>query len=402
LRAAVSEPVIMLVHALAPPTPGGTPVVLRRLLSGLPAIRLEVVTRSALRPVVRRGGAEVLSARYRFVPKWPGWGRRWLAGRVVAAAVDLSLALVAGARVARWARREKAHWIMSVVDEGFSPVAGAVAARLAGLPHVIMVFDLWQENAYPEVDRWVAGLFEGTLWRGAAAVVGYDEEIARHYDRKHGVRARVIATPIDADAPGAVRAAPRRDGSTAEVLFAGALYWAQEEAARRLSRVCAALPDIRLTVVGDATTARAAGIAADSFEPQLDSVGFRSRVARADVAVLCLSFGSAHPEVVATASPARLPEYMASGTPLLVHAPAGSHVAEYARSEDFAEVVDRADEAALEAGLRRVLADRELSGERARRARDLALTRHAATRVCADLRAILAEIDGRRSLEALA
>jgi glycosyltransferase involved in cell wall biosynthesis len=382
----------MLVHALAPPTPGGTPVVLHRLLSGLRGIELEVVTKRKLRDSVRRGGDRVLPGRYRYVAKWPGWGARWRAGRVAAAAINLALALVAGLRAARWARRGGVGWVMSVADEGFSVVAGAVAARRAGLPHVIMVFDLWEENAYNEVDRWVARRLEPLLWRGAAAVIGYDEQIADHYERKHGVRARVIATPIDVRAPSANGDRPQSAGAPSDVLFAGALYWAQVEALTRLARVCRALPGVRLTVVGDEREARAAGIQADAFEARLGPDEFRARVERADVAFVGLSFDSPHPEVIATASPARLPEYMASGTPILVHAPAGSHVAEYARREDFAEVVDRPDDAALAAGLRRVLDDGALSRERARRARELAFERHDAVRVCATLRSVLAEV----------
>jgi glycosyltransferase involved in cell wall biosynthesis len=88
-----------------------------------------------------------------------------------------------------------------------------------------------------------------------------------------------------------------------------------------------------------------------------------------------------------------LPEYMASGTPILVHAPAGSHVAEYARREDFAELVDQADDDALAAGIRRVVADSAQRTRRARRARELALERHAARPVALRLREILAELD---------
>jgi hypothetical protein len=72
---------------------------------------------------------------------------------------------------------------------------------------------------------------------------------------------------------------------------------------------------------------------------------------------------------------------MASGTPLLVHAPADSHVATYARREDFAEVVDKADDSALAAGLRHVVDDPALSRMRARLARDLAFERHDIARV---------------------
>ena len=106
-------------------------MILERLLSELPGIDLSVVTDRRLRRRVRAGGEGVLDAHYRFVWKWPGWGGRWHAGRVVGAAIDVGLAALAGLRTARWARRDSARWIMSVTDEGFSVIAGAVAARLA-------------------------------------------------------------------------------------------------------------------------------------------------------------------------------------------------------------------------------------------------------------------------------
>ena len=115
----------------------------------------------------------------------------------------------------------------------------------------------------------------------------------------------------------------------------------------------------------------------------------RRRLAHADVLFLGLSLHSDHPEIVRTATPARLVEYMASGRPLLVHAPAGSHVAEYARREDFAEVVDSADAEALLAALRRVLEDGDLSAARGARARQIAVRRHDAARVGAAFAAIL-------------
>lgn len=385
------RPRMIFVHAYAPPTPGGTPVIVHRLLGRLAAdgMELETVTDLALLPAVRRGG-RTLPGRYHYVLKLPPWGLGHRLARVGRAVVNLGLGVLAGVRAAAAARRPGTSWVLSVADEGFSPVAGDIAARMAGLPHLIWIFDLWEENAYGDVDRWVARRLERGLWRRAAAILVHDQELADHYHRKHGVPGRVMPTPIE------VRTAPRaRPARTQpyEVLFAGALYWAQEDALRRLARVCRAMDDVRLIVVGDERAARAAGIEADVFESRLRPDEFGARVECADVAFIGLSFESAHPDVIATASPARLPEYMASGTPMLVHAPPGSHVAEYARREDFAEVVDRPDDDALATGLRRVLEDQTLSNMRAARARALALERHDVARVAERLLAILADVD---------
>lgn len=378
----------MLVHALAPPTPGGTPVVLQRVLTHLPGIRLDVVTNRRLRSRVRAGGPGVLDARYRFVWKWPGWGARWRWGRVVIAALDGVLAVIAGIRAAGWARRDDVRWVLSVTDEGFSVIAGAIAARLAGIPHVVMVFDLWEENAYSDVQRAVAARLEPRILRGASRVVGYCPQTVEHYRAKYGIEAEAIPTPVvpDAEEPRAPadRSGPRR------LLLAGAVYWAQRDAVARLLALRGRVPDLEMVTIGSVEMLRLAGLSADRSEPTMPADELRRQLAAADVLFLGLSLDSPHPAIVRTATPARLVEYMASGRPLLVHAPAGSYAAEYARAEDFAEVVDVADEEALLAGLRRVLDDPELSRARAQRALRLVHDRHDAARVGARFAAILA------------
>jgi hypothetical protein len=252
------RPRLLFLHAMAPPFPGGTPIIVHRLLSRLD-VDLDTVTALTLRG---RPGRR-LPGRYHYFLPFPHYldGRR--AGRAIDAAGDMTLSVLAGVQAAAVARRRRSRWVLSVADRGFSLVAADVAARLAGIPHVIWVFDLWEENAYPEVDRWIAGRLERGIWRRAAAILGHDAEIAEHYERKHGVRGHVLPTPIEI--AGEPPPPPRAAGRPREVLFGGALYWAQEDALRRLSRVCRALPDVRLSVMGDAGSARAHGVVADAF-----------------------------------------------------------------------------------------------------------------------------------------
>lgn len=380
----------MLLHALAPPTPGGTPVVLQRLLTDLPGVRLEVVTNRNLRARVQAGGGSVLDARYRYVWKWPGWGGRWRAGRFAVAAIDLVLAAVAGVRAARWARRDDVRWIMSVTDEGFSVIAGAVAARLARLPHVVMVFDLWEENAYNEAQRAVARRLERPIFRSAAKVVGYCEEIVEHFRAKHGIDAAFIRTPIEPGPPPApARAA--RDGDV-ELLMAGAVYWMQEDAVKRLLRVTPGVPGLRTAAVAPAEQLAAVGVHPDVVEPPVAAERFRARLERADVLFVGLSFDCAHPEVARFSTPARLTDFLAAARPMLVHAPADSHLARYCRREDLGEVVDEPDEAELLAGLQRILDDPEAASARARRARSHLERAHSAPVVRERFVQLLAEL----------
>ena len=384
----MSDGPLVYVHALAPPTGGGTPVILRRLLLGLAPRTVITVTDVRLRSAVRAGGTTIPGP-YHWFLQLPPWGSRWRAGRLGGMVINRGLALLAGVHAAAIARRVGACAVLSVADNGFSVIAGDVAARLAGRPHLIWVFDLWEENAYADVDRWTARHCEGPIWRRAAAVICHAQEMSDFYAEKHGVRCVVLPTPVD-PGPEPEPRAPAEAGQSREVLFAGALYWAQEDALRRLARACSTLADVRLTVVGDPDALRVAGIEADVIEEPVPPDGFQARVRRADLAFLGLAFGSDHPEVISTATPARLPEYLAAATPMVVHAPRGSHAAEYARRENFAEVVDVPDDAALAAGIRRVLDDEVMGRMRAARGRMLAVERHDVAVVRRALRELIA------------
>lgn len=381
------QPVVLLVYAHAPPTGGGTAVVLHRVLSGLQAHRLEVVTDRGLRQAVAEGGELVLPARY-------SWFLRLRAGRAAAAPpvpglvewLNLPLAVAAGMRAGLAARAAGADWILTALDGGFSNIAATLAARIAGRPRTVMVFDLWEENAYRPVERRLARELERRVLRGAASVIVFCEETADHLRQKHGIECRVLPIPV---APPPVAEQTTTDGDAHEILVAGAVYWAQEDAVRRLLRAAPAVPGATVTMIGDEAGLRARGLVADRYEPQLPAAEFAARVARADVLFLGLSHGSSHPEVIRTATPARLMEYMASGRPLLVHAPRGSHAAEYARRNDFAAVVDQPDDGALAQGLREVLDEPVRAAERAARARRLALERHDVAEVRRGLERIL-------------
>ena len=278
-----------------------------------------------------------------------------------------------------------------MADNGFSPVAGAVAARLLDRPHVVMVFDLWEENAYSTTSRRLARLAEGPILRSAEAVVVFCPQAAQHLLDKHGVKCRTIDTPIELPGPRPDDRS-RPGGQPFEILVGGAIYWAQENAVRRLLRAASGIPEVRVTIIGDERSLRARGFDADGYEPRLSGSEFQHRLRRADALFIGLSFASPHPEVVLTATPARLPECMAAERPLLIHAPADSHVAAYVRDEDLGVVVDRPSDDALREGIRALLDDPARAAARSERAAKVARERHNAGRVRHAFRRILEEL----------
>jgi len=363
-------------------------------LRDLGEISLDVWTRATQWRAVRRR-AFVLPGRYRYFPKLRSLPRAPAGVAWPSTAVNALLAPLSGLIIGLSARREGATWILSVADEGYSQVAGAVAARVAKVPHVIWVFDVWEENAYAAPDRWVARLLEARIWRAAAAVIVHAEELAQHYEHKHAVRPHVLRTPIEEHSIVDSHRA-RAGADTWEVVVAGSIYWAQVEALRRVARAVRAVADASLTVIGDPAL-HSAHIDADRYEPSSDPEILRDRLARARLLILGLSFDAPFPEVVRTATPARLPEYLATGVPLLVHAPASSHVARYVRRHHLGTVVDVPDVEAVVDAIKSVRKDEAVCALRAARARDWVREAHDVRTVRAAFVALLLSLQhGRR------
>jgi glycosyltransferase involved in cell wall biosynthesis len=111
--------------------------------------------------------------------------------------------------------------------------------------------------------------------------------------------------------------------------------------------------------------------------------------AASDVLIICYDFDSESFRQARFSMPSKLPECMASGTPILVYGPAGLPVVEYARREGWGKVVDSPDPVALQCALRELMDSiilREQLGEKAKR---LAVEMHDAKMVSERFRSIL-------------
>ena len=92
----------------------------------------------------------------------------------------------------------------------------------------------------------------------------------------------------------------------------------------------------------------------------------------ADILFLALAINSLHPDIVRTAMPGKMGEYLASGRPILVHAPSDSFIAWYCRNYECGLVVDQNDPAQLARAIDSLLNDATLRERLATRARERA------------------------------
>lgn len=267
-------------------------------------------------------------------------------------------------RAARRAIREHGvTMLLGISDDGPALIGTYLAHKWSGLPYGLYLFDLYRGNDLSSFLRWVARIVEPRLLRESAVVVTTNEATEellhnRYGDTFRSVIVRNSAFPEDFERP---RPADS-PGPPYTIVFTGHVYWAQEQAVINMIRAMDHLRDlpVRLLLYIPRPTAKVRNAVVDLPNVLLTSAP-QSEVARIQCAAtllfLPLSWGTKAPEIVATATPGKLTDYLASGRPMLVHAPDYSCVARFTKEHDTGIVVDRDDIPALAGAVREFLRD---------------------------------------------
>ncbi|MHB8469202.1 MAG: glycosyltransferase family protein [Gaiellaceae bacterium] len=318
---------------------------------------------------------------------WPLEDRPLLRLRVLG---NLLVAARVTVEAVRTLRRRELRAVLAVYPKQHFLLAGVLASLVARKPLVVYFMDVYVEGL-PRGRR-VARAIERLVARRASAALAMSAPHREHLEaRLRGVPVYEVPHPYEP-----LEAEPVAVEGTPAIVFTGAVYDAQADAVRRLIE---ALDDERLRASGACVN-----IFSQAREEELARWGVRAsgqvrirRVSRAqargaqraaDILFLPMAFDG-NRDVTRTASPGKLPEYLAAGRPILVHAPAEAYIACYAREQGFAEVVDERDVRGL-AGAVAQLAGDDLRREELVAAARATLERHKAARGAEVVRAAIA------------
>ncbi len=339
-------------HVL-PPASSGQSVVLSRLLRELPPDEYCLLSRQV--PTAGAQSPDVMSPLPAVTARLP-------------APPTMAPALAGPARVAHLLRQARstvravrAHGSEAIVacsGELYDIPASYLASRWLGLPFYAYLFDDYVLQWTSRGKRLFARAAEAAAIRGAAGVVVPNEFLADVYRRRHGVAPTIVRNPFDpAHAAEPSPRPPQRATDGLQVVFTGSVYHAHFDEFRRLAAALAELPGAHLHVytAQDPEVFRRERIVGPvTVHPQV-TPGDAAAIQRgADVLFLPLGFSSPIPEVVRTAAPGKLGDYLRAGTVVLAHAPPDSFVAHWFRRRGCGLLVDRPDAAALTAALRRL------------------------------------------------
>ncbi|MEM7145850.1 MAG: glycosyltransferase [Verrucomicrobiota bacterium] len=260
------------------------------------------------------------------------------------------------------------------------------------IPLVIHVMDDWLlrlEKEYQRSGNLRAWQKEESSWLNlfdhASGHIGISPEMESAYLKRYGRTFIPIANSIDFESWNV-----RRDSYQAKdpfkIVYVGGLSKEKEFAAlKRFRDAVLSLRESGLSLqwiihsgiswqdtlnsefVVDSLVVNGGPISHDTLPEKLNE---------ADLLVLALNFDELSAEYLALSIQNKVPEYMASGTPILAFGPSGNPSIEYAKRERWAMVVDIEDPLTLQSALKTIMNDVDRRREIGMRAREIALKNH--------------------------
>jgi glycosyltransferase involved in cell wall biosynthesis len=291
--------------------------------------------------------------------------------------INLTIGLALRVRtIARILKRENCDTVI-VCTGGLEILdfpAAYLASRLTGVRFYAYLLDQYSHMVSYVLGNSLFRHFEARILKDAAAVIVPNEFLRDELRRRFDVEAAVIHNMCDLDVYKPNN--ETQDSNQARVVYTGGVGLLHYDAFRNLLAALELLKtrnDVKLHLY---TPQPRAGIEKEGISGSHVIYHEHQPVAsmpeiqqRADILFLPLSINSPHPDIVRTAMPGKMGEYLASGRPILVHAPPDSYIAWYFRHHECGLVVDENDPAQLARAIDSLLNDanlRERLGSRAR------------------------------------
>jgi glycosyltransferase involved in cell wall biosynthesis len=357
LEERMNNPQVLIVARCFPPILNGQSVVLSRLIKHWPQNSISIFTRDYHGSFESIDTAFVSDVSIRRVP----WG-----GNITR--IDRIKEFVKIRRLVNdicdEAGRRETDVILGVTDDGPFFISAYLAAIKLGIPLVVYMLDLYEEGRRSRVQKFFARRYDRRILLCASKVLVMSERMQEHYKYKYGIDAMVVPHPIEShEIVEGVYKILQSDfvKRPMKIVFTGHITVAQHGSIMDLVKIVAENTNefmLKLCV-----PQRNSSVRNLPENIQIESLGRREIIETqrdADVLFLPYSFNNPYPDVIRTASPAKLPEYLAAGKPIIYYGPEYSYVKWYFDRTKAAFCVTTPDIGELLHSLRRLRNDYNL------------------------------------------
>jgi glycosyltransferase involved in cell wall biosynthesis len=344
-----------------------------------PRVTKENFQTQAARETIKKNFASKLKQAVKKV----GWARI-LAGPYVIAG-QISAAIRQGLKTMK---EKNIELLLGFSDYGPATISTYLLHKITKRPFFFFLFDIYKGNFFPFPGGFLAKIFEPKLFKEAEKIIVTNEGTKEFYRQRYGdelaQKIVVIHNSIDPE-PYLALQTPYEPKEPYTILFTGNIYWPQIGSLKNLMRAVDEINDLKIQLK----------IYAPQTAQHLRSLGFTSPKitfdvappsemstiqSQADILFLPLSWHTKSPSIINTATPGKLTDYLIAGRPMLIHAPASTYVAKYAKDNNFALVVDEENIEQLKAAIKKLLLDVNFSQQLIANAREVFFQNHNANK----------------------
>ncbi len=283
-------------------------------------------------------------------------------------------------------KEEHIDFLLGYSDYGPALFATYLLHLFTKKPFSIYLYDLYYKNNFPFLYGVLAYFLEKNLFMHAQRIFVMSETLQRYYQDKYGRDVIVIHNSIDLPNIELGNDIKERCSNVVKIVFTGTIYWPQAESIKNLIMAIEQIEEfnVQLWLYTPHTSEILHEQGIFEGEHVVFSHGSPVEMVRvqkdADILFVPLSFNTKFPLLIDTSSPGKFSEYLISGVPILVHAPHSSYIAEYAKLNNCALVVDEENIKILKSSILSLVTDRKIVKILTKNAWDVAVRNHNALR----------------------
>lgn len=244
-----------------------------------------------------------------------------------------------------FSKRRPIKSVVIVSDMGWGFIGGFLFALLFRKKLNVYLFDLYADNYMLSGNKFLAKFFEKHILRFAETIIVTNEVTAEFLKLKYPNLTRFVVVRNTSElAPRNFELEPLHYEPPFTIAFAGHIYWPQIGSIRNLigaMDILAGLP-IRLRLFVINPSDEICAMVKSKKNVDLNYLGKEKlfeELKSANLLFLPFGWDTLSDAIVNTASPAKFTDYLATGVPLLVHAPESAFVARSTRALDLGLVV---------------------------------------------------------------
>ncbi len=277
-------------------------------------------------------------------------------------------------------KEEKIKILLAYSDYGPALFSTYLLNKITKLPFYLYFYDLYWGNNFPLAYKILAYFLEPKLFKKAKKIFVMSEVLQEYYQKKY--KRKIILIRNSISIPKSKPTLPANYSEPYKIVFTGTIYWPQLDAIKNLIEAVNKIkgPKIELWLYTPHDKKFLNNLGIFESEKIIFAECLPSEIPdvqkNAHILFVPLSFKTKYTLLIYSSSPGKTYEYLVSRRPIIIHAPRGSYIAEYAKKYNFALVVDEENIEKLKEAILELIKNKKLIEKLTTNAWNIALKNH--------------------------